>query len=62
MARDTSSLKGVPDGTYEINASEMLPAFRPGAAVAKQQVIVSDGSVVDVLLTVDMPQVPGAKQ
>lgn len=61
-ARGHFIIEGVPDGTYEINASVMLPGSRTGAAVAKQQVIVSDGSVADVTLTVDMPQVPGAKQ
>jgi protocatechuate 3,4-dioxygenase beta subunit len=61
-ARGHFIIEGVPDGTYEINASVMLPGSRTGPAVAKQQVIVSDGSVADVTLTVDMPQVPGAKQ
>jgi len=61
-ARGHFLIEGVPDGTYEINASVMLAGSRTGAAVAKQQVIVSDGSVAEVTLTVEMPQVPGAKQ
>jgi protocatechuate 3,4-dioxygenase beta subunit len=59
-ARGHFIIEGVPDGTYEINANVRLVGSRIGVS-AKQQVIVADGIVSDITLTVEIPTDPGVK-
>ena len=54
-------IEGVADGTYEINATVMVPGVRSRTPTAKQQVVVSDGNAPETTLTVDLTPDPGVK-
>jgi len=57
-ARGHFVAEGLPDGTYEVHAMVSVPGKRPGYAETKQQVSVSEGTVSEVLLTVELPASP----
>ncbi|MGH9959006.1 MAG: hypothetical protein ACREBC_18065, partial [Pyrinomonadaceae bacterium] len=48
---------GLPAGSYEVNANVFIQGLR--VKTAKQQVNVADGSVSEVIMTVDLTKTPG---
>ncbi len=57
-ARGHFVAEGLPDGTYEVHAFVSIPGPRPNHAETKQQVSVSEGTVSEVLLTLELPVNP----
>ena len=62
-ARGQFFLEGVIPGTYEIDARVYVPGSTPNTApgllgITKQQIAVSDGSVINVTLTVSLKPAP----
>ena len=50
-------VEGLPPGTYEINAVVFIPGHNR-SPTAKQEVTVTDGSIIEVTLTVDLSPQP----
>jgi hypothetical protein len=57
-ARGQFTIEGLMPGTYELNAGLYLPGFRGETPYKKQEIVVTNGVVTNVTVTLDLSSLP----